>query len=137
MSDKIYPDLQASLLCEDVRQETNGNFMLIGILGAVTVPALPITAHKLCLFTRWCCGAGSFRPLFRILLPDSTSVIASSGGEFELKSVEDHLTQITVFGHVQFQQPGTHWVEAHLDDELKMRFPLPVRIVPPPQRERE
>ena len=29
----MIPDLQASLLCDDVRQENNGKFMLIGIFG--------------------------------------------------------------------------------------------------------
>jgi hypothetical protein len=135
MSEKITPDLQACLLCEDVRQEINGNFMLSGILGVVTVPALPITAFKLFLFTRWCCGQGHFSILFRIVLPDSTSVIASSNGTLELESFEEHLTQVTVFGNVQFQQSGTHWVEALIDDELKMRFPLLIRVVPQQQEQ--
>ena len=36
---RILPDLQSSLLCEDVRQEANGNFMLIGVIGLVRVLA--------------------------------------------------------------------------------------------------
>ncbi len=131
MSDKILPDLQACVLCEEVRQEMNGNFMLIGVLGMLTVPALPITAFKLCLFTRWCCGVGKFKYHHRVFLPDNTSVIASSQGQLQLESVEDHVTQVTIFGNVQFQQAGTHWVEAHLDDELKLRFPLIIRMIPP------
>ena len=132
MAENILPDLQGSILCEEVRQESNGNFMLIGVLGVIAVPVLPITALKLCLFSRWCCGQGQFKHRSRILLPDNTSVIAASQGEFELPSVEDHVTQLTVFGNVQFQQAGTHWVEVFVEDELKLRFPLPVRIVEPP-----
>jgi hypothetical protein len=133
MANRILPDLQACLLCEDVRQEINGNFMLAGILGVITVQALPITALKLCLFTRWCCGEGSFKNMYRIVLPDNTSVIAASQGEMQLSSVDEHLTQVTVFGNVQFQQPGTHWVEAHVENELKMRFPLVIRLLPQPK----
>lgn len=133
MSPPLIPDLQSCILCEEVRQEINGNFILLGILGDITVPSLPITAFKLCLFSRWCCGVGEFHHHYRILLPDETSVIASTEGKFQLKSINEHLTQVTVFGNVQFQQPGTHWVEAHLDDELKLRFPMGVRVVPPPQ----
>lgn len=132
MSEKILPDLQGCILCEDVRQESNGNFILIGILGVITVSTLPITALKLCLFSRWCCGLGHFDHRYRILLPDNTSVIATSQGEFDLQSVEDHVTQVSVFGNVQFQQTGTHWVEVYVDDKLKLRFPLHVRIVSPP-----
>lgn len=131
MPDPIPPDLQACVLCEEVRQEVNGNFFLVGVLGVITVPTLPVTALKLCLFTRWCCGYGKFSNLFRIVLPNNTSVIASSQTEFTIASVEDHVTQITVFGNVQFQQAGTHWVEVLLDGDLRMRFPLPVRVIPP------
>jgi hypothetical protein len=130
MAEQIIPDLQACILCEEVRQEMNGNFMLIGILGVITVPSLPVTALKLCLFTRWCCGAGTFNHSYRLLLPDHTSIIASSQDQFTMPSVEGHVTQITVFGNVQFQQAGTHWVEVHLDDELKLSFPLLVRVIP-------
>ncbi len=129
----MIPDLQTCILCEEVRQEINGNFILLGILGDIKVPALPITAFKLCLFSRWCCGVGEFHHRYRILLPDETSVIAATEGKFQLNSVNEHLTQVTVFGNVQFQQAGTHWVEAHLDDELKLRFPMGVRVVPPNQ----
>jgi len=53
---RILPDLQASLLCEDVRQEASGNFILVGIIGFVNVPQLPIVAFKLCVFNRWAAG---------------------------------------------------------------------------------
>lgn len=133
MSETIPPDLQACLLCEDVRQEANGSFLLVGVLGGIAVPALPVTAQKLLLFTRWCCGVGRFRATYRFLLPDSTSVISTSHGSLELRTAEDHLTQVTVFANVQFQQEGTYWVEVMLDDALKLRFPFPVRVVAPPK----
>ena len=50
---RILPDLQASLLCEEVRQESNGNFFLIGVIDFVRVPQIPITAAKLSIFN---CG---------------------------------------------------------------------------------
>ena len=125
------PDLQACILCEEVRQELNGNFMLIGILGGITVPALPITAGKLCLFTRWCCGVGSYRQSYRILAPDNESIIASSQNDFQITTADIHITHVVVFGNVQFQQPGTYWVEVSLDKEMVLRFPLLVRVVPP------
>ena len=131
MPDKILPDLQACILCEEVRQELNGNFILIGVLSSLVVPALPVTAFKLFLFTRWCCGLGKFRYQNRILLPDQGTSIAQTQGDLELRSVDDHLTQVSVFGNVQFQQAGTHWIEIHLESELKLRFPLIVRVIPP------
>ena len=49
---RILPDLQCSLLCEDSRQEANGNPILIGILSQLVVPQLPVTAFKLVCFNR-------------------------------------------------------------------------------------
>ena len=44
---RILPDLQSSLLCEEVRQEANGNFFLIGVVTLIRVPQLPIVAARL------------------------------------------------------------------------------------------
>ena len=49
---RILPDLQCSVLCEDVRQEATGNFIALGIIGVIRVPKMPIVAGKLCVFTR-------------------------------------------------------------------------------------
>ena len=40
---RILPDLQCSVLCEDVRQEVTGNFIALGIIGAIRVPKLPLS----------------------------------------------------------------------------------------------
>jgi hypothetical protein len=62
---RILPDLQCSLLCEEVRQEISGNFILLGIVAYVRVPQLPITALKLCVFNRWTAGLGQFTETVR------------------------------------------------------------------------
>ena len=58
---RILPDLQCSLLCEDVRQEVSGNFILDRRRQFVRVPQLPVAAFKLCLFNRWTAGLASSR----------------------------------------------------------------------------
>ena len=45
------------------------------------------------------------------------------------------MTNVHVFGGVQFQQYGIYHVEIHLDSELKMRFPLPVVRVQQPRQQ--
>ena len=37
-------------------EEVTGNFIALGIIGAIRVPKLPIVAGKLCVFTRWVAG---------------------------------------------------------------------------------
>ena len=43
-------------MCEEVRQEANGNHFLIGVIHYLRLPQLPITAARLCIFNRWICG---------------------------------------------------------------------------------
>ena len=39
---RILPDLQCSLICEDVRQEANGNIFLVGVLNQIVVPQVQV-----------------------------------------------------------------------------------------------
>jgi hypothetical protein len=125
-TDIILPDLQSAVLCEDVRCEVNGMQTLVGVLSVVPAPGLPIICMRLCIWTRWCGGAGKFRQKSCIVGVDEQQVIAQAQVEFALKEMEGHATNVHYFGGVQFQQFGLHHVEIHLDDELRLRFPLPV-----------
>ena len=57
----VSPDLQASLICEDVRQEVNGMQTLVGIINMIPARVLPVAILKLCVWTRWSSGIGRFR----------------------------------------------------------------------------
>jgi len=122
----ILPDLQSCVLCEDVRCEFNGMQTLVGVLNVVAAQSLPINYLRLCIWTRWCSGAGKFRQKSRIVGADEQNVLAHAEVEFELKEMEGHATNVHYFGGVQFQQFGLHHVEIYLGDELRLRFPLPV-----------
>ena len=60
-------------------------------------------------------------------------MIAQAEIEFELKEMEGHATNVHYFGGVRFQQFGMHHVEIYLDNELRVRYPLPVVRVTPTQ----
>ena len=129
-SNTMLPDLQSAVLCEDVRHEFNGMQTLVGVLNIVPTPQLPINYMRLCIWSRWCSGSGKFRQRSRIVGVDETQVLAQAEVLFELKEMEGHATNVHYFAGVQFQQYGLHHVEIYLEDELKLRFPLPViRIV--------
>jgi hypothetical protein len=130
---RILPDLQTSLLCEDVRQESNGNFMLIGVLGLVRVPRLPVTALKLCIFNRWTAGFGQFNEEVRLIGPDQTTVVRKSNVKFALKDVNTHATNVSLFGQVEFKEAGVHYVEVLVDEVMKLRYPLNVVVAPQQQ----
>lgn len=131
MPEAILPDLQACVLCEDVRAELSGQQTLIGIIGAIPAPTVPVGFFKLCLWTRWCGGMGEFVQTSLILSSDDDQPIAKSVVKFALPEMNAHATNVHVFGGVQFQKHGIYHVEIRLDDELKMRFPLPVLAVHP------
>jgi hypothetical protein len=121
------------MLCEDVRQEASGNFILIGIIGFVNVPQLPVVAFKLCVFNRWTAGIGNFTESVRLIGPDQTTVVRESKVKFALQDPTHNATNVSVFGQVKFEQAGTYYMEVLVDDVLKLRFPIPVRVVTPPQ----
>jgi hypothetical protein len=129
---RIIPDLQGSILCEEVRQESNGNFIIVGVLGAIRVPKLPVTAIKLSVFNRWTAGLGQFTEGCRLVATDQTSVLRQSQVKFKMQDPSRHSTNVTVFGQVQFSTPGVHYVEVLIDDIMKIRYPFSV-IVQPPQ----
>jgi hypothetical protein len=130
---RILPDLQCSLLCEEVRQEATGNFFLIGVLNFLRVPQLPVVALKLALFNRWTAGIGQFTESVRLIAPDQTTVLRKGEVKFELKDVATHATNVTMFGQVEFRTAGVYFVEVLVDDVMKLRYPVPLIVTHPPQ----
>ena len=132
---RILPDLQSSLICEEVRQEINGNFILVGVLGFVRVPQVPITAHKLCVFNRWTSGLGQFTEVVRLVAPDQTTVLRTGQTRFGLQDAAHHATNLTLLGQVQFPAAGVYYIEVLVDEVMKIRYPFPVVLVPPPKKQ--
>src|SRR5688572_29163542 len=99
---RILPDLQCSLLCEDIRQEITGNFILLGVLNLVRVQQLPVVAPKICVFNRWTAGVGQFTETVRLLAPDQTTVLRKGEVKFALQDANFTATNVTVLGQVEF-----------------------------------
>ena len=115
---RILPDLQSSLLCEEVRQESNGNFFLIGVINLVRVPQLPVVAARLCVFNRWTAGIGQFTETVRLIAPDQTTVLRKAEMKFELRDAALHSTNVMVFGQLEFKTAGTYFFEVLVDDVM-------------------
>lgn len=119
------PDLQFSVMCDDVRQETNGKFILIGLFDVITAKQFPLTFPRICVVTRWCGGEGTFQQMTRLLQPDQSTVLVKGQTiPVRLQNVEATATNVEVFLNIQFSQPGTCWVEILLEGDLKLRYPL-------------
>lgn len=125
----MVPDLQSSLLCDDVRQERNGKFIIIGLFDAVVVPQLPAIFQRLCVVNRWCCGQGQFLQRSKILKPDgATLLVEGKDVPVNLPDSEATATSVEFFLNVRFEEEGTYWVEILLDKDLKLRYPLKARV---------
>ena len=132
---RILPDLQCSLIAEDIRREANGKFMLIGLLEVLPVQQFPLTAFiPLKFFNRWVAGVGTFTESIRLVAPDN-SVVFKSDMKFGMKDSHSPAINGTVMGQVTFSVPGLYYVEVLVDDVMKLRYPLPIAQVqqqPPP-----
>lgn len=131
---RILPDLQCSIVCEDIRQEATGNFILVGVLNFIRVPQFPVVALKLNVFNRWTAGVGQFTESVRFIAPDQTTVLRKGEVKFVLKDPSLQATNVSVFGQVEFKGPGNYFVEVLVDDVMKLRYSIPVIHVPPQQQ---
>ncbi len=129
----MIPDLQSSIICDDVRQERNGKFILIGLFDAIGAPELPLRYPRLFAVTRWCSGEGEFIQRTRILKPNQMDVLIEGKDiPVKLQGTEASATNVEIFVNVNFEEFGTYWIEILLDKDIKIRYPLRVSQAGPP-----
>ncbi len=133
-TETILPDLQAALLCEDVRAEMSGQQTLVGVLSAIPTPTVPIGFFKLCFWTRWCGGLGNFSQRTVIVDTEEEKPIAEASVNFSLQHMSANATNVHFFGSLQFQRFGVYHIEVYLDQQLQLRIPLPVIKIDPPKK---
>ncbi len=128
----ILPDIQFSLVCEDIRREVNGMFTAVGVVSVIPVPQVPVTVFKLFLINRWTSGVGQFLETVRVLGPDGTTVLRKSDVRFALKDATQSATNVTFLGQLQLPAAGLYQIEVLVNDVRRLRFPVPVVLVQPP-----
>ena len=77
-------------------------------------------------------GIGQFVESVRLVGPDQTTVLRKGEVKFALQDANLHATNVTVFAQVEFKNPGTYYIEVLVDDVMKLRYPVPVILAPPP-----
>ncbi|MBI3874503.1 MAG: hypothetical protein HY300_00720 [Verrucomicrobia bacterium] len=130
---RILPDLQCSLVCEDIRREANGNFIILGVLSFMRFPQMPVAGVRFYLFNRWTSGFGQFTETVRIIAPDQSTVLQKSEMKFALQDPAHNATNVTLVPPIEFRAEGIYFVEVLVDDVMKLRLPLPVVVVQPAQ----
>ncbi len=118
------PDLQFSVLCDDIRREDNGKFIFLGLFEVIAATNFPATHPLLFIANRWRNGLGIFRQKNRIVSSDNKIIVEEKEVSFELKDTSSSHTVISRFNGITFPVEGKYWVEILLDGDLKQRYSL-------------
>ncbi|MFC2149396.1 DUF6941 family protein [Candidatus Auribacterota bacterium] len=121
----ILPDLQFSVLCDNVIQDEQGKFSFIALFETIVAQSFPCTHSVLYVVNRWCNGYGNFTQQSRIIAPDNDTVLAEDKlVEFVLKNIEHRHTVVAKFNNLIFQSQGKYWLEVMLNNNPAIRYPL-------------
>ena len=77
---------------------------------------------------------GQFTESVRLIAPDQTTVMRKAEVKFSLPDASLNATNVTMLPQVEFKAAGTYYVEVLVDDVMKLRYPLPVVQVQPPEQ---
>ncbi len=122
----IQPALLYSVLCDDIRREDNGKFILLGLFETIGAREFPATHPVLFIINGWIAGAGSFRQYSRILDPSGQELARDQETPFQLATLKSRHSVIARFNNLELPQAGEYAVEVLLDGDLKVRYPLVV-----------
>ena len=125
------PDLQFSVLCDDVRREDNGKLMLIGLFELVGGAHYPMVYPGMAVVTRWCNGQGHYLQRVRLVDAENKVLMETPDSPVDLHDMRATLTAVSLLRNVSFPKPGSYWVEILLDGDLKQRFSLAAAQVGP------
>ena len=122
---RIKPNLQFSILCDDVRREDNGKLILLGLFEVIGSEKYPAVHPKLFVVNRWCKGEGSFSQKVRVVnSSDNRAVLETEDQRFSLKGIDSNHTAISEFNNIKFPAAGKYWVEVLLNGELVLNYPM-------------
>ena len=122
----IGPALLYSVLCDDVRREENGKFILLGLFETIGAREFPAAHPTLFVVNGWVGGAGTFKQYSRILDPSGQEIARDQETTFELPNLKSRHSVIARFNNLELPQPGEYAVEILLNGDLKVRYPLVV-----------
>jgi len=127
--EQIKPMLIFSVLCDDIRREDNGKFILIGLFEIIGAKAFPVIHPTLFVMNCWSSGIGEFSQKTRILDPNGKVVAEDNETAFSLVDMRAKHRVIARFNNVTFDVAGEYAIEVIGDGDLKLRYPLIVKQV--------
>ena len=128
-STKTKPQLNFTLICDDVRQEMGGKFSLMGLFESIYANTFPALHHRFAIVNEWSGGKGEFSIKIRLLAPDRLQVLSESETRLTLFNETQRHRDISIRYNTTFKVPGTYWVETLIDGEQASIIPLIVQMV--------
>jgi len=125
----IAPSLLFSVMCDDVRREENGKFILIGLFEAIGSAIFPVVHPTIYIVNCWCSGLGAFKQKTRIVNKDGLVLAEDTETAFSLKDLKAKYRIIARFNNLRFEKPDEYAIEIMLNNDLKIRYPLLVEKV--------
>lgn len=123
------PNLNFTLLCDDVRQEAGGKISLMGIFENVFASHFPAIHPRLATVSEWAEGTGEFEATLRIISPDRKTIIRETISRLKLGDSRYKHRDISIHLNLEFKEPGTYWIETYLDGLLVNSVPLRVILM--------
>src|SRR4030042_901062 len=111
----ITPTLLFSVLCDDVRREDNGKFILIGLFETIGARKFPAIHPTLFIMNCWTSGMGNFRQKSRIISKNGDLLAEDKETLFSLKDLKAKHRIIARFNNLKFDSPGEYAVEVLLN----------------------
>ncbi len=125
----IIPTLLFSVLCDDVRREDNGKFILIGLFETIGARKFPAIHPALFIMNCWTSGIGNFYQKSRIVDKSGRLLAEDRETAFSLQDLKAKHRIIARFNNLKFDASGEYAVEVLLNKDLKVRYPLVVKEV--------
>jgi len=125
----ISPTLLFSILCDDIRREDNGKFILLGLFETIGSKVFPATHPTIYVMNCWCSGLGAFKQRTRILDIKGSTLVQDEETDFQLNNLKSKHRVIARFNNLLLALPGEYSVEVLLNGDLKVRYPLVVEQI--------
>jgi hypothetical protein len=125
----IAPTLLFSVMCDDVRREDNGKFILIGLFETIGAKKFPAIHPTLFVMNCWTSGVGNFKQRSRIISKNGSVLAEDKETIFTLPDLKAKHRIIARFNGLKFDTSGEYAVEVLLNGDLKVRYPLLVKEV--------
>jgi hypothetical protein len=129
MAERTRPDLNFTILCDDIRQELGGKISLMGIFEDIYASRFPAFHSRLAIVNEWSDTTGAFDAMLRILSPDRKTIIRETASKIKIADARQKQRDISIHLNIEFKEPGTYWIENYIDGVLVNSVPLNVILV--------